>query len=473
MDMAISTIENFLQTLVFQPGGKILAAVSGGADSVAMLHILCTLRQALNLEIICAHINHQLRDKESDEDEQFTAKLCDKLNAPFFAECIDVKSCAAQKKLSIETAARQLRLAAIERIARRTGCGSIATAHHKDDQAETVLFRLLRGTAFAGLAGIRPAIERTGLQWIRPMLHIRRTQIESYCRQNNLSWRDDASNLETHFRRNWIRHRLLPFMQQNSENDLTEKLAALAESALSLQQQVETAADEILKKSLVEKNTHTFLLRDTMLQQAGPFIAGEILRTVLNHLGRGLQDMSLSHYRRFFQLLDKNRAVLELPGGCVIRKKNDIIKFKTTDTLPDVEINPPVKIPAEGTTQFGNWRIQTRLIQITQSDLKSFQEQRDNSRQWFDWKQIQSPLIARDKQECDRFVPFGRKTSKKITRFLTDSQIDPKQKESCFVIEDKTGILWLAPLRRAARSAVVADTINVLEIRVVPLPAKI
>ena len=538
MDMAISTIENFLQTLALPPGGKILAAVSGGADSVAMLHILhhifnrdinrdsylfsdnpstcstaapgCDNRVAATecsevdgslsfprrressdnkmdpqfhenhqssiinyqFQLVCAHINHQLRGKDSDEDEQFTAELCDKLDVPFFAECIDIKTYAAQKKLSIETAARQLRLAVLESIARRTGCGFIATAHHKDDQAETILFRLLRGTAFAGLAGIRPVIERTGLQWIRPMLHLRRTQIESYCRQNNLSWRQDASNLQTHFRRNWVRHRLLPLMQQNSENDLTEKLATLAESALSFQRQVETAANLILH---LNRDSHLLLndLSATAIRQAGPFVAGEILRIALNHLNCGLQDMSLSHYRRFFQLLDKNRAVLELPGGCVIRKKSDIITFEIADTLPDVEINPSVEIPLEGTTQFGNWRIQTRLIQITQNDLETFQKQRDNSRQWFDLKQIQSPIVACCRRNDDSFIPFGRKTPKRITRFLTDSQIDPKQRESCFVIEDKTGILWLAPVRRSACAVVAADTINVLEIRVVPSPAKI
>jgi tRNA(Ile)-lysidine synthase len=463
MNQTISTVQNFLKTVSFQPGGKILVAVSGGADSVAMLHILCTLRQALNFEIICAHINHQLRDKDSDADEQFTAKLCDKLNVPFFAERIDVKVYAAQKKLSIETAARQLRLDALVRIARRTSCQYIATAHHKDDQAETILFRLLRGTAFPGLAGIRPVIERAGLQWIRPMLHLRRTDIESYCRQNNLSWREDASNAETYFRRNWVRHRLLPAMQQNSENDLTEKLAVLAQSALSLQQQVETAANKI---SQLKIENRKLSISSSAIKQTGPFVVGEILRTALNQLNCGLRDISLSHYQQFFRLLDKTRAVLELPGGCIIRKKNDTLTFEIAGTLPDVEINPPVEIPAEGTTQFGNWRIQTRRIQITQNDLEAFQKQRDNSKQWFDCKQIQSPLIVRDKQPKDEFIPFGRKTPKKITRFLTDSQIDSKQKESCFVIEDKTAVLWLTPVRRSARAAVAADTIDVLEISI-------
>jgi tRNA(Ile)-lysidine synthetase-like protein len=615
MDSTISTVQNFLKTVSFPSGGKILAAVSGGADSVAMLHILhhilngdshlfsenpstCSTaapgcdsfsnfksqilpggsvgiplpqskieNRKSSIQILCAHINHRLRDKESDDDERFTAELCDKLDVPFFTECIDVKPYAAQKKLSIETAARQLRLAALVRIARRTGCQYIATAHHKDDQAETILFRLLRGTAFAGLAGIRPVIERSGLRWIRPMLHVRRTQIESYCRQNNLSWRQDASNLQTHFRRNWIRHRLLPLMQQNSENDLTEKLAALAQSALALQQHVESAAGNILNRDshlfsnaltaaasasepisqssinqvdgslsfrrkpessdgrvgswptessqISNLKSQIFSLSASAVHHAGPFVAGEILRTVLTSLGCGLRDISLSHYQQFFRLLDNPRAVLELPGGCTIRKKDDTLIFETVNSPKEPCFAPDaLKLSINNNqlsiTQFGPWRIQTRLIQITQNDLAAFQklwktecstaecstaalgcdslsptaaasasepisrskiENRKSSiplRQWFDLAKIQAPIVVRCRQKDDSFTPFGRKTSKKINRFLTDSQIDPKQKESCFVIEDKTGILWLAPVRRSACAAVAADTIDVLEISITP-----
>lgn len=463
MDPMVLTVQNFLRTVSIKPDAKILAAVSGGADSVAMLHILCNLRQTIGLDILCGHINHQLRGKLSDDDQRFTAELCDKLSVHFFAERIDVKTYAAQKKLSIETAARQLRLEALKRIAQQAGCGCVATAHHKDDQAETMLFRLLRGTAFAGLAGIHPVVEHNGLRWIRPLLHIRKNEIESYCRQNGLSWRQDVSNLETHFRRNWIRCRLLPYLQQRSENDLVEKLSTLAQTALSLQQQVEKTAGKILETSAIEKQPHSLLLSAAAIRHAGPFVAGEILRTELNHLGCGLRDVSLSHYRRFFELLDKNRAILELPGGCTVRKKNDTVKFETAGSPPDTETIPPVEIPASGTVQFGNWRIQTRLIQITQKDLEAFRKQRDSFRQWFDWKQLQSPIIARPRRKNDRFVPFGHKTPKRVNRFLTDSQIDSK--ETCFVMEDKVGILWLAPLRRSIRAVVRPDTPHILEIQ--------
>jgi tRNA(Ile)-lysidine synthase len=488
MNPTISIIETFLKTVPFKPGDKIIAAVSGGADSVAMLHLLKTgdsypfsqsKIENRKSKIICAHINHHLRGDESDEDQKFLETLCANWNIPLFIEQIDVKSYAAQEKLSIETAARQLRLEALERIAHKTGCQYIATAHHKDDQAETVLFRLLRGTAFAGLAGIRPTREQNGLHWIRPMLTIRRTEIESYCKQNNILWRNDASNIETHYRRNWIRHRLLPHLQQQSKTDLTEKLAALAQSALKFHQHIEAAAENILylcgtaapgcaanyAVPAHNKTGDSYLILENLsiIQQAGPFVAGEILRNVLTHLDCGLRDITLSHYQRFFQLLNKTRGVLQLPDDCTIQKKKDVLIFKTSSCRAS---QSSILLLVSGTIRFAHWRIQTQIIQITQNDFEAFQKQKDNYKQWFDYKQIQSPIIARHRQDNDTFTPFGRKTKQRISRFLANSQIPENQRESCFVIEDKTGILWLAPIRRSSLAAITSDTIDVLEVRI-------
>jgi tRNA(Ile)-lysidine synthase len=515
MNPTILIIETFLKTLSIQPGDKILAAVSGGADSLAMLHLLKTKTgdsppftqskiypqgiENRKSSILCAHINHHLRGTESDKDESFVADLCADWNIPLYIEQIDVRAYAAKEKLSIETAARQLRLEALEGIAHKTGCNYIATAHHKDDQAETVLFRLLRGTAFAGLAGIRPIREHNSLNWIRPMLNIRRSQIESYCRQNNIAWRNDASNIETHYRRNWIRHKLLPYMQQQSRTDLTETLAALAQSALTLQQQVETSAAEILapcrvcssaahaNKTAKTGDSHLFSenLSAKSIQQSGPFVAGEVLRKVLTHLNCGLRDITLLHYKKFFQLLDKSRGTLQLPAGCTLSKKGDILSFnKTGDSyqLFQSKIEPrksKISIPIPGTTQFANWRIQTRIIQITKNDLSTFQNQQrrvcsfaahaESFKQWFDLKKIQFPLIVRCRRSDDAFTPFGRKSKKRITRFLTDSQIPENLRESCFAIEDNSGILWLAPVRRSALAPVTPNTTQALEIRVTPV----
>jgi tRNA(Ile)-lysidine synthase len=507
MNQTISIIDSFLKSVPINPGDKILAAVSGGADSIAMLHLLKTQSTIYNLSprdlqytILCAHINHHLRDKESDEDQAFMETLCADWNIPFYTEHIDVKAYAAQEKLSIETAARHLRLEALEHIARKTGCAYIATAHHKDDQAETVLFRLLRGTAFSGLTGIRPTREHHSLQWIRPMLNIRKSQIEAYCKENNIAWRNDATNIETHYRRNWIRHKLLPYMQQQSRTDLTETLAALAQSALKLQEQVETSANKILPRRVCSSAAHakslslprsldceantavpsnnkigdSYLLLQNLsiIKQSGPFVTGEILRTILAHLNCGLRDISLLHYKKFFQLLEKSRGTLQLPAGCTISKKNDSLTFETNVSCRVCSSAAHAKsaqLPIPGTIQFAGWSIQTRMIQITQNDLDTFQKQNDNRTQWFNPKQLQSPLIVRSRRKDDAFTPFGRKTKKRIARFLTDSQIDETQRESCFVIEDSSAILWLAPVRRSALAPVTPNTTEALEIRITPV----
>jgi tRNA(Ile)-lysidine synthetase-like protein len=160
-----------------------------------------------------------------------------------------------------------------------------------------------------------------------------------------------------------------------------------------------------------------------------------------------------------------------LPGGCTIRKKSDTLTFEAVNSPEEPCFTPDVlKLSINNNqlsiTQFGPWSIQTRIIQITPNDLEAFQKQKDSFKQWFDPKQLQSPLTVRTPDKSDSFTPFGRKTKKRISRFLTDSQISEKQRESCFVIEDKTGILWLAPIRRSVLAPVTADTIDVLEVRI-------
>lgn len=441
--------------------GSILAAVSGGADSTAMLHYLHRLHDRSNQKhkLVCAHINHQLRGAESDKDEQFVEALTKQYGIDFFCRRVDVKGYSKAQRISIETAARHLRLEALEQIARQAGCTCIATAHHKDDQAETLLMRLRRGTAFAGLAGIHPAAERNGLRWIRPLLDLRRTDIEQYCRDNTLQWREDATNQQVDYTRNWVRHRLLPAIQQQSKTDIVEGLARLSQSAYQMQLRLNAAVDAVWNQSLIKKGQVQIIFDAKGFSCSTPFVAGEILRRVYDTLSCGQRDLTEQHYLRYFQTIqNKGKAVLELPGGCRIVRDDRQVVFsahsKTRIRFPDTSI----ELPVPGTITFGNWLIRCEVFELQGDQFRAFIARNDPHCQWFDLEQLAAPLIARTRKTGDRFIPYGMRTPKRISKFLTESQVDKSIRKEVFIVGNATGILWVAPIRRSALAPITAKT---------------
>ena len=208
--------------------GRLLLAVSGGADSTALLYAICALkdRAELDAELVCAHINHQLRAARGDRDQEFVVEQAEKLGLDVSTRRVDVRGFARKAGLSIETAARELRIESLLDIADNAGCDHIATAHQKNDNAETLIQRLARGTGIRGLGGIWPmrAFGRRNVRFVRPMLCVTRMEVIEYLNERNLKWRQDSTNADCKFRRNYIRHRLLPAIQADCAPPLLEQL---------------------------------------------------------------------------------------------------------------------------------------------------------------------------------------------------------------------------------------------------------
>jgi tRNA(Ile)-lysidine synthase len=242
-------IELLLDTLSpVSAKGSLLVAISGGADSVALLHLLLARQQRLGApyHLFCGHVNHQLRGAVSDAVQLFVEDLAARYGLPILTQRVDVKGYAKTNRLSIETAGRHLRLAALEAMARQAGCQAIATGHHKDDLAETLLMRLLRGTAFSGLVGIHPVAQRNGLQWIRPLLTARRRDITAYCMEHNLTGarpKQRRRGLPPQL----VRHRLLPCLQEQTCTDVVGKAGnSCTTRASAMQSRIEQKADNHL-----------------------------------------------------------------------------------------------------------------------------------------------------------------------------------------------------------------------------------
>lgn len=226
-----SVLQTVLKTVseheMLRSGDKVLAAVSGGADSVCMLHVLNELKTKLNIEIYCAHLNHGLRGEAADSDEAFVSRLCKKLGVKFFAKRVNVAEIAAEQKQTVEEAGRNARYEFFAELCAKYKLNRIATAHNKNDNAETVLMRILRGTGTDGLGGI-PHKREDGV--IRPLLNVSRCEIEKYCSENSLAFCTDATNADNDYTRNKIRNELIPYLMREFNPEICDSLARLAET---------------------------------------------------------------------------------------------------------------------------------------------------------------------------------------------------------------------------------------------------
>lgn len=447
---------NFINFYSLLPeGSRILLAVSGGADSVGLVEILVSLKSSgkINANFHIAHINHLLRDNESFQDEEFVNNLVQKHNLPITVEQIDVKKYATEKKLSIETAARQLRIDALCRIAKQNNCSAIATAHHKNDNAETVIHRLSRGTGFKGLCGIRPKTALNGTVFIRPMLCLCRSEIETYLSSQNIKWQTDRTNIDCRFTRNRIRHKLLPLLQKQLQDNLTEMLFELSQKSLKLYEKIEKQALSAATDPVEFNDYH-------------PLPQIEIVQKLLQQAGIGLQKFTNSHYDRILKFIRQGKTgeSLHLPSGAIIQKEQTGFYIGPPQSKPQKAAQ--IQLPIPGKVCFADWIIETTVIPADEINIQAVKNKKDNFIEWFDFEKLNPPLFVRFRRDGDKFQPFGLGASKKVGKFITSAKIDFSLQNKLFIIQDSQKILWLAPVRRSAQAAITDQSKSLLQVKI-------
>lgn len=443
-------------------GGKVLLAISGGADSTALLYVLAALR----LDILCAHINHQLRGDEAQRDEDFVIEQCQKLKIPVVTMKIDVRDYAKKSKLSIETAARNLRIENLVEISKSQSCACIATAHHKNDNAETIIDRLIRGTGLRGLCGIWPAKKfADGVTFIRPLLCATRDEIIQYLSSRSLNWCTDRTNTDFAYRRNFIRHRLLPALQNDSQSDIVERLAVLSKASRGFYQMVCKTADAIWSDAAAMNENNVIVDSDKIANQPAE-IKIEIARRALAHLNCGEQDVTERHYTGILRLPDDGR--LQLPNRITVhRQGNKIIFEKHLKIKPAQPIAAePVVLKVPGVTQFGHYAINADIIEIEQKDLAGFKKTKTNLVEWFDFEKLKLPLEIRTRKRGDKFWPLGLTGEKRAGKFLTATKVSQSLRRRLLVIADSGKIIWLCPVRISEQAKVTNNTRRAIQIKI-------
>ncbi|MFC1635059.1 tRNA lysidine(34) synthetase TilS [Planctomycetota bacterium] len=456
---------------LFSSAAKVVLAVSGGADSTALLYAIQALKaeNILKGQLLCAHINHQLRGAEADSDEEFVVAEASRLKLDVITKRVDVPGFARNHKLSIETAARQLRMNALKDIAKANHCDHIATAHQKNDNAETVLYRLARGTGFRGLGGIWPRRAfADGMTFIRPMLSVTREEVIEYLQSRSLTWHRDLTNSDCTYRRNFIRHRLFPELQRECSGPLVDTLSELTQSARRFYDRVCKRTDEVWP-SLAEFTAERTALDLNKFQSLAPPVKIELIRRCLAHLGCGQRDMTRRHYERIVQLAEQDSTGkrIELPGGFVVRREYGKMIFSQNRVLRyGVSLSSPIELKVPGKTKFGKYLIEATISTAEQNAFEKFVTTKTSYVEYFDLEKVNLSLSVRSRQPGDRFVPLGLGGEKKIGKFLTAQHVPYDVRRKVVLVEDREKIIWVWPIRISEQAKVTSDTRQILRLQI-------
>ncbi len=476
MDRLEETVAEFIRRHgLFAGADRILLAISGGADSIALLHILLALKAQgrIGADLVCAHINHQLRGPASDADEQFVVEQASLLGLPVVTRAVEVRAHARRHRLSLETAARQLRLASLAEIARSRECTWIGTGHQKNDNAETVLQRLLRGTGFRGLAGIRPTRPFDDLRLASPLLGATRAEIGRYLKTRDLPWREDATNVDVAYTRNYIRHRLLPFLQTQAQGNLVEELSGLAASAGRLSDRVEREAEEAWSR-LARPTADEIVIQASGLASLPELVAVELIRQAAASLTAGAGELAEPHYRAILELARKNLRGkrISLPRGLIVRcEREHLVLSQDREHGAGAMVHgthptPPTVLTVPGKTCFAGQEIEARIVQRDEVDAAELTGDKDPFIEYFDLDRVKLPVMVRTRKAGDRFQPLGMAGEKKIGKFLTTAKVPRDLRECILVLADRERIIWVYPVRISEQAKITDRTHHVLQLTI-------
>lgn len=408
--------------------GKTLLAVSGGVDSMVLLHLYF----ALKLDFAVAHCNFQLRGTESDLDEKLVIDFCQKNNIPYFVERFDTMQIVETKKVSIQIAARELRYNWFKQICIKNDYQFIATAHHLEDQAETFLINFTRGTGIDGLVGIPEKNENI----IRPLLNFSRADILKYAIENEIAWREDQSNASTKYLRNKMRHLVLPVLKeenteflksfQNTLNHLKQTQLLANDAVAFFEKECVKMKDEQLEIDLEKtenfNNKKHYLLQ--ILKRYGFSSIDEIEKICISDAGKVLKNDQYTILKdRKKLIIFEEKSVLK--HVFCIKSKDDVLNLPLFMNISEVE-----------TEEFNTDK---RTIFVNSNLLK--------------W-----PLVLRRKQTGDCFQPFGMNGIKKVSKFFKDEKLSKIQKDNTWILENGDGkIIWIVGLRADDRFKITSN----------------
>jgi len=459
--MPIHTFQNrslkfIRQHRLVSPGDRLLVAVSGGPDSVALLHILNALKQTLELkQLTVVHFDHQLRGKASEQDLNFVESLAESLNLPIIVRQGDVLSYRKEHGLSLEMAARACRHNFFREVMEKLQVQKVALGHTADDQAEELLLRLLRGTGPAGMAGMLPCSQQ-GI--IRPLLFASKAEIINYIRDMELSFRQDESNLQPFCQRNMLRLKILPMLAEHFHPQISQTLSRHANLIRDEEDYWAQQINSCWAKVCGEENSSRVSLSLPILVSLHPALLRRILRYAVERLKSNLFGFYAVHFEILWGWIFTagSGKALQLPDNIWVYREAEKLVIARKHPYSSEPIN--LTITEVGLYDFHTLRVGLSLKQITSPE--SPPTLRNSA--WIDADKIEWPLNIRSWQPGDRFRPLGLEGTKKLQDFFTDTKVPRSRRGQIPLLCDRKGICWLMGYRLDERVRVTAETRRIL-----------
>lgn len=441
----LKKVENFIEyNKMLTYGDHIVVGVSGGADSVCLLDILCRISDKMHLKITAVHVNHMIRGEEADRDEEYVRKLCGKYNIELLVVKKDIPQIAVQSGESYELAGRRIRYEVFESIPK---ADKIAVAHHGDDQAETVLFNIFRGSSVKGAGGIRPVRGKI----IRPLMCLSRKEIEQYLNVNNLEFCVDSTNADVDYTRNKMRNVLIPYIRDNINAEAVTNINRLAADLQEYYEYIWTQAKKVYEKCA--RYETDIYLQSEELKREPDIIRREVFMMAINDLTGSLKDITRKHILAVDELLYKDVSKkVDMPGKVEVVRLYDCVRFSKCKYMKMYDESQELKkedFSFEILDFDGDWQ------KLTNDYTKVF-----------DYDKIKDNVVLRKRLPGDFFVLDGSGKRKLLKSYFIDEKVPKELRDQIWLLAEGSHVLWIVGHRVSAEYKTSQLTKKILKVTV-------
>ena len=435
---------------------RVIAAVSGGADSVCLLHMLVSLRERFDLSIQAIHVHHGLRGAEADRDAQFVRELSEKWEVPCLVVCRDVAAYARENGLGVEEAGRELRYSVFEKAAGEWGGARIAVAHHQDDQAETILHNLFRGSGLRGLGGMTPVRGNV----IRPLLCVTRQEIVDYLDGQDISYCQDSTNNSVAYTRNKLRHRIIPMVCQEVNFKAVPHIVAAGERIRQAEEYFEREAgriwnDEKQVERIEKDGCRRCGIRAGAMEKLPDIVKGYVAMEMIKELTERCRDIASIHVESILELTEKGTGTsCSLPYGLRAYREYDMVWLETGGGQGNRQENIHLGL--------GSFDAEYVSAHIFREKYKEIPEKKYTK--WFDCDKIKGTLSVRTRETGDYItLKYGRK--KTVKAFMIDAKIPRPERDQILLLAEGHHVLWIVGYRISEFYKITDETKHILQVK--------